>query len=279
MKITVLMDNNALISRYFVSEPGFSLFIECEDIKILFDTGCTDAFIQNANRMRLNLLDIDYLVLSHGHLDHTWGLQPLMLKYTENKLMNKKMKPPTLIAHPFAFNQKYGQNNVIKGIYLQEEFIKSMFSVNLSKEPVWISDKLVFLGEIPRNIEFEAKYPIGTTKIGDSVIEDYVLDDSALAYISENGLVIITGCSHSGICNITEYAKKVTGIDKVSDIIGGFHLQNPDPEQLEGTKDYLATLNLRGLYPCHCTDLQSKIEIAKKMDIKEVGVGMRLEFE
>lgn len=279
MKLTVLMDNNTFIDRYYIGEPGVAYLIESEDVKILFDTGYSDAFIQNANKMKIDLLDIDYIVLSHGHNDHTWGLEPLVRKYIEGEFEKKLNKAPTLIAHPFVFHQKYDEDKNIIGMNISKEFIEDICTLKLSRQPVWLTDKLVFLGEIPRDFTFEGQNPIGTMKVNELEEEDYLLDDSALAYISNNGLVIVTGCSHAGICNITEYAKKVTGVNKVRDIIGGFHLLNPKSEQLEGTKYYLSTLNLRGLYPCHCTDLQSKVELAKKNDIEEVGVGLKLDFE
>ena len=102
------------------------------------------------------------------------------------------------------------------------------------------------------------------------------MDDTALAYISPRGLVIITGCSHAGICNIVEKAKRVTEIDNVVDIIGGFHLMDPTKKKIEGTKEYIKNLELDELHACHCTDLNSKIELAKVANLKEVGVGMRL---
>lgn len=279
MKLTVLIDNNTLIDRYYIGEPGASYFIEADGIKILFDTGYSDAFIKNAKKMKKDILDIDYIVLSHGHNDHTWGLGPFVRKYIEKGIKNKSEKPTALIAHTFVFDQKYDENRNIIGVNLSSDFIEDIFTLKLSKKPIWITEKLVFLGEIPRIFEFEGKKAIGIKKTKQLEEKDYLLDDSALAYISHNGLVIITGCSHSGICNITEYAKKVTGIGKVSDIIGGFHLLNPESQQLEGTRDYLSALNLRGLYPCHCTDLQSKIELARKNDIKEVGVGLQIDFD
>ncbi|PRX28909.1 7,8-dihydropterin-6-yl-methyl-4-(beta-D-ribofuranosyl)aminobenzene 5'-phosphate synthase [Orenia metallireducens] len=277
MKLTVLIDNNTLTDRYFIGEPGISFFIESEGFKLLFDAGYSDAFIQNAIKLDLDLLDIDYIVLSHGHLDHTWGLEPLVRKYMESKLEGKVIKNPQLIAHPFVFQPKYVDQFSI-GTNLSEEFIKSIFSLKLSKEPIWLTDKLVFLGEIPREFKFEGNHPIGVRKLADLEVDDYLLDDSALVFISTAGLVIITGCSHAGICNIVEQAKKVTGIDAVSEIIGGFHLLSPNVEQLEKTKEYISNLNLRGLYPCHCTDLQSKIELAKVAEVREVGVGLELEL-
>jgi len=108
--------------------------------------------------------------------------------------------------------------------------------------------------------------------------DDLVIDDSALAYKTEKGLVIITGCSHAGICNITEYAKKVCGDDRGVAIIGGLHLLDPPKEQLAGTLEYIKRLNLNALYACHCTDFGSKCALAKVAPVKEVGVGLWVEF-
>ena len=277
MRLLVLIDNNTLIDKYFIAEPGISFFIEDEGIKLLFDTGYSNAFIQNANKLNLNLLDLDYIVLSHGHLDHSWGLEPLIRIYIENKILGLNNKITNLIGHPDIFEQKYINNTPI-GMNLSKKFVKNTFSLKLSKKPIWITDKLIFLGEIPRNYKFEGNLPIGIKKLGDIEVEDYVIDDSALVYISKAGLVIITGCSHSGICNIVEYAREVTSVNKVKNIIGGFHLLNPEMKRIEETKKYVSQLNLKSMYPCHCTDLISKIELAKITEVKEVGVGLQLEF-
>ncbi|WP_018248398.1 MBL fold metallo-hydrolase [Orenia marismortui] len=277
MKLTVLIDNNTLTDRYFIGEPGISFFIESEGIKLLFDTGYSDAFIQNASKMNLDLLDINYIVLSHGHLDHSWGLEPLSRRYMEAEIEGQINKIPKLIGHPLIFEAKSIAGTPI-GMNLSQEFLEDIFTLKLSKDPIWLTEKLVFLGEIPRKFKFEAQDPIGVRKSSNLEVEDYLLDDSALAFISADGLVIITGCSHSGICNIIEYAKEITKVNEVSEIIGGFHLLDPEAKKMEETKDYLAKLDLTALYPCHCTDLKSKFELAKIVEIKEVGVGLHLEF-
>jgi 7,8-dihydropterin-6-yl-methyl-4-(beta-D-ribofuranosyl)aminobenzene 5'-phosphate synthase len=105
-----------------------------------------------------------------------------------------------------------------------------------------------------------------------------MLDDSAIAYRSSKGLVIITGCSHSGICNIVEHARTVCGNERIVDIVGGFHLLNPSQEQLQGTISYLKTINPTVVHACHCTDLMSKIEMSRSVELKEVGVGLVLEY-
>jgi len=90
--------------------------------------------------------------------------------------------------------------------------------------------------------------------------------------------VIITGCSHSGICNITEYARKVCDEKRIIAIIGGLHLLNPPKAQLAGTAEYIKKLNLTSLYACHCTDFHSKCALAKVAPVKEVGVGLCVKF-
>ncbi|HKL42815.1 MAG TPA: MBL fold metallo-hydrolase, partial [Clostridia bacterium] len=93
------------------------------------------------------------------------------------------------------------------------------------------------------------------------------------------GLVIITGCSHAGICNIIDYAKKVCNEDRIIDVIGGFHLLNPEQAVLDKTVEFFKNLNTDKVHACHCTDLKSKIELAKVVDIEEVGVGMTLVYD
>ena len=139
-------------------------------------------------------------------------------------------------------------------------------------------DGLTFLGEIERSNDFEAQQGIGSLWQDGSSIPDMVMDDSAIAYESGKGLVIITGCSHAGICNILAYARKVTGQSKVLDIIGGFHLLNPSRKQMEGTLAYFKALNPEAVHACHCTDLKSKIELSKVVNLGEVGVGLELAY-
>lgn len=137
-----------------------------------------------------------------------------------------------------------------------------------------VVDNNTFIGE-----SYCGEPPIGTTFTDGEEQPDYLLDDTALVYKSENGLVIITACSHSGICNIVEYAKKICREDRVVDIIGGFHLLNPSAEQFGHTLEYMKRLNPDEVHACHCTDLYSKIALSQAVKIKEVGVGLTLEYK
>jgi 7,8-dihydropterin-6-yl-methyl-4-(beta-D-ribofuranosyl)aminobenzene 5'-phosphate synthase len=278
VKLTVLVDNNTLIGKYFCGEPGLSYRIDDGGTKVLFDAGYSDAFIRNARALSIDLLDIDCVVLSHGHLDHTWGLGPLVQLYQKGGRKGNRETRPALVAHPFALATRTFDGRGRIGPRLTSAELAECFRIELTKEPVWITRNLVFLGEIKRTNAFEGKAPIGKIEQNGSQVDDYVIDDSALAYKSPDGLVVITGCSHSGICNIVEYAKDVCSCDRVIDIIGGFHLLSPSPEQLRGTIEYLKTLQPDSVHACHCTDLHSKIAISSAANLKEVGVGLSLEY-
>ena len=108
--------------------------------------------------------------------------------------------------------------------------------------------------------------------------DDTVKDDTAIVYKSKKGLFIVTGCSHSGICNIIEYAKKVCNENKVCGVIGGFHLFDIN-ERLNKTIQYFKEINPKLLYPCHCISLDAKIELGKELKINEVGVGLEISID
>lgn len=278
MKLSVLVDNNTIIDRYFWGEPGISFFIEAEGKRILFDVGYSELFIKNAEKMGLNLRNMDYVAISHGHNDHTWGLDHFIKLYSEAKAEQFTYQIPQVVAHPDAFKSKILKGVGEIGSIISEEKLSRHFAINLSEEPCWLTDKLVFLGQIERRNNFENQTPIGKVVVGDKLIDDYLLDDSALAYKSSEGLVIIVGCAHAGICNIIEQAKEVCNEERVVDIIGGFHLLQPTAKQMSGTLDYLNKLQPKAVHACHCTDFNSKLALSQVVKVKEVGVGLRLEY-
>jgi 7,8-dihydropterin-6-yl-methyl-4-(beta-D-ribofuranosyl)aminobenzene 5'-phosphate synthase len=138
-----------------------------------------------------------------------------------------------------------------------------------------VSKNITFLGEIPQINSFEERNVIGKQLNGSNYEENYVLDDTALVYKSTKGIYIITGCSHSGICNIAEYAKKVTGENRILGIIGGFHLFEVNG-QVHKTIEYLEKNNIRELYPCHCTSFKVRVEMYEALPVQEVGVGLEV---
>jgi 7,8-dihydropterin-6-yl-methyl-4-(beta-D-ribofuranosyl)aminobenzene 5'-phosphate synthase len=260
MKLTVLTENCA--SGKFLAEHGLSYFIEHEDKKVLFDTGHTDVFLKNAERLQIDIQkETDTVVLSHGHWDHGNGLQ-----YLSDKI---------LITHPNSFIKRFRKeekNNI--GLALNKEELKAKFRLEITSKPFQISENIIFLGEIPRNNNFEAK----TTSFTDEHDSpDFIPDDSALAIIQEKQLHIITGCSHSGICNIVDYAQNITGIDTIKTVIGGFHLKH-DNEQTQKTIQFLKSKQIENIYPSHCTQLEALIAFSRNFKIQQVKSGMVFNF-
>lgn len=271
MKITVLVDNNTFdfIPPYLLGQSALSFFIETGKYKYLFDVGYSDTIIQNAESLKINILEVDQIIISHSHIDHTHGLETL------GKLLTKRTN---LVAHPYAFLKRFypNLNGIQIGIHFPLKTLEKYFNL-IGKDKVYeIDENLYFLGQIPRNNNFEKSDPIGVLETGE---EDNNLDDTALVYKSSKGLVIITGCSHSGVCNIIEYAKQICDENKIHDVIGGFHLLKPNKKQLQGTLKYFETLKADVIHPCHCTDLNSKIALSQVANIAEVGSGLVLEYD
>lgn len=268
MKLTVLVDNNTLIDQYYLGEPGVSYYIEDDGKALLFDTGYSDIFIKNAGLLGIDLASIQCIVISHGHDDHTRGLQYL-------HSMNALTHAP-IIAHPLAFMPKY-INELYVGSPLTASQLREKYTLNLSTEPVKVSKNCTFLGEIPTYNDFESRKCHGQYRDGITQHEDQLLDDSALVYSGKDGLFIITGCSHSGICNIIAHAKHVCNDDRILGVIGGFHLFDVS-EQLANTVRYFKTVGVSQLYPCHCVSFAAKAEIHRHIPVQEVGVGLTIEL-
>jgi len=260
MKLTVLTENSA--GAKLLAEHGLSYLIEHNGKTILFDTGHTDVFLKNAKMLDIDINNItDTIVLSHGHWDHGDGLQ-----YIKDK---------TLIAHSGSFIKRFRKNdNSNIGLALSFNELKSRFNIITTKKPHYITDSIVFLGEIPRLNDFESKT---TTFIDDKGNPDFVPDDSALAIIDNNELIVVTGCSHSGICNIVEYAKTTTGINNVKVVIGGFHLKLNN-KQAQKTIEYFILHKILRLYPSHCTELPALAAFYNTFKIEQLKTGKILTF-
>jgi 7,8-dihydropterin-6-yl-methyl-4-(beta-D-ribofuranosyl)aminobenzene 5'-phosphate synthase len=270
IKVSILCEDQARMGfsdKIFLAQHGFSLFVEA-DQRILFDTGATDVFIRNAGLLGIDVNTADWIVLSHGHWDHADGLRA----FPEGSVA--KMK---LIVHPNAFVDQRNASGRYNGMFYSQEEVAQKFDLVLSKNPYQLTDGIYFLGEIPRINTFEArKTAFFYLNKGDN-LSDFIPDDTALAIKTEKGLVIITGCSHAGICNIVEYAKKVTQQSKVFAVIGGFHLLG-DRIQLQKTIEYFNENPVNHLYPMHCTDLPSLFEFYKAFGIQKLCAGDTIVF-
>ena len=259
MKISVLTENHA--GSYTMAEHGLSYLIEHHGKRILFDTGQSDLFMKNAKKMNISIDNIDMIILSHGHYDHGNGLSYL--------------HEGSLVCHPGCFVKRYSRkDNRYIGLKNTRDELQKKFNLKNSEQPYKITEKIIFLGQIPRRTDFESK---STSFIFEDESPDFVIDDSALALILSEGLFVVTGCGHSGVVNTLEHAKKVTGISNIYGIIGGFHLKEIDSQTKE-TIRYLKDNKVKHALPSHCTELHALSAFYEAFSIRQVKSGDMYEF-
>lgn len=244
MKITLLCENQAGYkeAKKCLSEWGLSLFIQQNNTNILFDAGHTDVYVRNAEQLGIDLRSIDFVVLSHHHWDHTGGLR----YWNIDEKKSFYTHPDTMAKLPSD----------------QRLNIEAKFDIQTSTKPIEMADNIIFLAEIPRTNSFEP----GRYK------SDTMLDDSAIVIKTSKGAVLIVGCAHSGICNICEYAKQVSGLPLYA-VIGGFHLSVNEPEIVRNTIEYFRTENVHHLYPMHCVDFPTLSKFHSEFEIVKYSTG------
>ncbi len=265
MKLTVLIDNNSHAGSCLISEHGLSFLIKEEKVNLLFDCGSTDAFIKNAYDMQIDLAKVTDIILSHGHSDHIGGFMRLQALYQQFRKSGITFDSKKLIAHPNVFKPDNEDSFEKQFSKLSQEDLDDFFKVMLSTEPKFITKKLVYLGEIPL--------------IYDDVARDYTSDETALAYKSKKGLVIFSGCSHSGIRNIVERARDITGENRVETIVGGLYLINRSEDEINMLGSYLKEQQIKHIYPCHCTDVESKAILSNYVKIEEISTGNEFSWD
>lgn len=260
MVVSILTDNYP--GEYTGAEHGLSYLIEYDGIRLLFDTGPSNLFLLNASIMGIDLANTDMIILSHGHFDHGNGLGNL--------------SGGRLLCHPDCFVKRYrAADHSYIGLKNNRAEIAERFELITSKGPYKISDRIVFLGEIPRLTDFEAQKTSFSFEDG---TPDFVMDDSAVALLMDEGLFVITGCGHAGIVNTLEYARKVTGEERLYGVMGGFHLKKQD-RQTKETIHYLKENKVERVFPSHCTAFPALMEFAGNFRLRPLKTGDILTFE
>ncbi|NIA12243.1 MAG: MBL fold metallo-hydrolase, partial [Nitrospiraceae bacterium] len=223
MKITILVDNY-VTKRRFITEHGFSMLIENKEDRILFDTGQGFALMHNIEVQNIDSKSIRKVVLSHGHDDHTGGLESFNNKNSDFKLF----------AHPDIIYPKFKVTDGIKrNIGIKMDLKK--LDIKFSSKPIEISRDIIFSGEIPKINRWELEETAYYREKAGGFERDPFSDDISLYVKLDKGLLVLTGCAHSGIINIIEYGMKITGERKLYGIIGGMHLKNASAKRIEKT--------------------------------------------
>jgi 7,8-dihydropterin-6-yl-methyl-4-(beta-D-ribofuranosyl)aminobenzene 5'-phosphate synthase len=255
IKITTLSENTATARS--IGEWGLSMLIEADGKKILFDTGAGTAAMLNVTNMDINLSEVDCIVLSHGHFDHTGGLYDVL----------RRTGPKQIIAHPDIWANKYGSiddtpKRFIGIAYRREAFEAMGATFQLSSKPQKISEHITTTGEIPMMTEYELVETYLCVKEGDELKQDPLADDLSLIIDTDFGLVVILGCAHRGIVNTLMQARKVTGKDDIYAAIGGTHLIHASEKRLDKTAEALLEMGVQYLGVSHCTGFKASAYLA-----------------
>jgi 7,8-dihydropterin-6-yl-methyl-4-(beta-D-ribofuranosyl)aminobenzene 5'-phosphate synthase len=234
-------------------------------VGVLFDTGISsDGVVENVKRMGLELSEVEYIVLSHGHYDHFGGLVSAL------KTISKANLP--LIVHKDMFRTR-GTANSDGTVRIYPEFPtkEQLSSAQLisTKQPHLIAnDTILVTGEIPRETSFEKGFLQHRALINGTWQPDpLILDDRAVVFnVTGKGLVIISGCAHAGIINTIVYAQRITGVPRVYAVMGGFHLAGKENEsRIEQTVKELKQVNPKLVVPSHCTGWRAMCAIASAL--------------
>lgn len=248
VRITVLCENTAGVPLGVKGEWGLALLVETRGKKILLDTGQSASLLSNARALGIDLGQIDALVLSHGHYDHTGGLLALL---------EHRGKTP-VYAHRELFAAHYAQRTspVYIGVpFKKEELEKAGGEFIFIDAPLELAPGVWVSGGVPRKTTFGEGDGRLCCPSGGGYANDDIPDDMSLYCVTPRGVVIILGCAHAGLVNIVDHARVVTGIDRIYGIIGGTHLGPVPKEQQESAIALLKELDLSFLAANHCTGL------------------------
>lgn len=272
-------------SDTFLAEHGLSLLITIyqgeKKHTILLDTGYTMVgVLHNMELLGINIEEIETIVISHGHMDHTGSLYGIL-----DKIPGRL----PLVVHPGAFQyprytrQPDGSQNLWPRTLVRDELEQKNVEIVESETPTLIADDMVMVtGTVERTTKFEKGMPNALVEIDGEIEQDPIIDDQAIVInLTGKGLVIISGCAHAGIVNTVMFAQKITGEENIYAVLGGFHLTGPFFEKIhDETIQELKKMNPEVIMPMHCTGRKAIQRISEEFSsgfaLNSVGSKMTL---
>ena len=254
-----------------IAEHGFSALVTIgkggRENRFLFDAGTSpDGVVHNMRLLQLDPASIEAIVCSHGHFDHTTGIDGLIRAVGRAKM-------PVLI-HPHFWRRRRvvlpGRDPIELPTTSKRALTEAGFEVIEERQPSFLfGGSVLVTGEVPRVTGYEPGFPPQQAWLGGSWQPDpLVLDDQALIVnVAGKGLIVLTGCGHAGVVNIARYARRLTGDQPLHAVVGGFHLNGPMFEPLiPHVLDDLAALSPNWLVPAHCTGWRAQHAMSARFE-------------
>jgi 7,8-dihydropterin-6-yl-methyl-4-(beta-D-ribofuranosyl)aminobenzene 5'-phosphate synthase len=258
------------LPEMLIAEHGFSALVTVTKLgrtrRVMFDAGLSvDGLSHNLHALQIRLADIEAIVMSHGHFDHVGGLNGLIRDGGVSRL-------PMLLHPDFWLRRRIaipGQEPFELPTASRAAMAGAGFEIIEGRAPSLLIDGSVLItGEVDRTTEFEKGFPVHQAqRDGVWTPDALILDDQALiANVRDKGLVVLTGCGHSGIVNIVRHAQNLTGETRVAAVIGGFHLSGPlFAPIIPATVDALNAIAPSMIVPGHCTGYEATRAISLAM--------------
>jgi 7,8-dihydropterin-6-yl-methyl-4-(beta-D-ribofuranosyl)aminobenzene 5'-phosphate synthase len=256
-------------------EHGLSFLIETDAGALLFDTGQTGLVVDNARHLGLDLSRVDRIVLSHGHYDHTGGLDAVLQVAPHG----------TLFLHPAALERKYSRRTgTTRDIGMPKltapEIRRRGWNIVETLRPTKVMPGFHVTGPVPRETPFEDVG--GSFFLDDGGTQvDPIIDDQAVYFSTRAGIVVILGCAHAGVINTLRYISQLTGGTPFHAVIGGMHLLHAPIGRLTATTETLRQYEASLVAPCHCTGSAATAMLRSQLgpSFRDCGVGSQFVFE
>ena len=274
VKVTCLVSNSVMVDSKYRAEHALALLVEVGMTRILFDTGSNSDILQhNAKIMDYDLSRIKVIVLSHGHQDHTGGLEWLLTQ----------SRQPMVISDQAIFSKKSvreGKEYKSTGMVMTRDKLQSQAQLQLVETPYAIAQGIYASGRIPRSVAFEVPQEKYLMENNLMLEVDMFNEERALFVEAEKGLVVLTGCCHIGINNTLAHALK-TYQKPILSVIGGLHLSDALPDKVNKTATMLREKFKPGsMHLTHCTGTEPMIALRNALgaSVKDLPVGTVLDF-